>query len=794
VSGPWDRPPNRDAEEAWPSEDVQRAPSDPPSDRWSTDDPWSDRPTDSSSGWAEWPSSIEPPDELVAEEPEPPVSDPWAESWTEDELVPLGPQPDEARAAQEARIAEEPRAPQEPLAQPWMPDRDPWEQLVAHETEGVRDAGAVREAEGGFDAGFGANVRPETVEAPTGFEAPSGDGAPTGFEAPTGLEPLAESGAQADLEAELAREDEVAREILRESMPPAPSGWASEPVPDWLAEPAKPAEPEAPEAPRTEPVVARIEPVVAGWEPDLSGPWGEILDEPAPGLQTEAESELEPELESRIAVEPEPAWFGAPARDVEREPELEALPEPEALPATDSEPAATMEAEAAPEVIAAPAPQLEPEPDWESEAAWRDRPDSTQVFPTSWTPPEPIAPERPLTLEPDAGPIRLSVRDEASLDMGEPEEEELPSTAEQAVPWLIGVILLLAGMVIVLLALIFAGDASLASSGTIPSGGALAELTYGSGLINPTASPTPIPTSRATPTPTPTPPPEYGALEMIYQGRSAAREPIYLLRRNFQTAAEPEVLARDPVLDVRSFAWAPDGTVGAGLLADVLVSIEPGIAKRPLADGISALTFGDDTSTVYAVRVTQDGDNDIATVLAIDFASGDTTELAAPSYARPDITPEEAVAEAQFIDEGGAVRLHWLETDQLRLWVLGGGVWDISPSSGRLTEREGLAVLWGPDGVQRVSVELVDGVTTLGLIDVAQGQLATATVEGRVSHVRWSGSGEQIVFTVGTAGPQDGVLQDLYLWNLNEEPPMRMTATGAAFGAEWRGTQPRWHE
>jgi hypothetical protein len=39
------------------------------------------------------------------------------------------------------------------------------------------------------------------------------------------------------------------------------------------------------------------------------------------------------------------------------------------------------------------------------------------------------------------------------------------------------------------------------------------------------------------------------------------------------------------------------------------------------------------------------------------------------------------------------------------------------------------------------------------------------------------------------------VLQDLYLWDLGEgeDPdPMRITDTGAAFGAEWRGSQPVW--
>ena len=71
-------------------------------------------------------------------------------------------------------------------------------------------------------------------------------------------------------------------------------------------------------------------------------------------------------------------------------------------------------------------------------------------------------------MEPRGGDIRTS------LGSTEPElDDELAedaTTAEQAVPWLIGVILLLAGMVIVLLALIFAGDASLGGgSGATPS-------------------------------------------------------------------------------------------------------------------------------------------------------------------------------------------------------------------------------------------------------------------------------------------------------------------------------------
>jgi len=33
----------------------------------------------------------------------------------------------------------------------------------------------------------------------------------------------------------------------------------------------------------------------------------------------------------------------------------------------------------------------EPEPRWESTPAWPDRGESTQVLPSSWTPPEPVA-------------------------------------------------------------------------------------------------------------------------------------------------------------------------------------------------------------------------------------------------------------------------------------------------------------------------------------------------------------------------------------------------------------------
>ena len=74
---------------------------------------------------------------------------------------------------------------------------------------------------------------------------------------------------------------------------------------------------------------------------------------------------------------------------------------------------------------------------------------------------------------------------------------------------------------------------------------------------------------------------------------------------------------------------------------------------------------------------------------------------------------------------------------------------------------------------------------------------AQTTVTGRVSHLRWSPRGDQVVFTLGRPTSGGGVLQDLYLWNLGEgdNPDSTMiTNTGAAFGAEWRGSQNRWEE
>jgi hypothetical protein len=353
-------------------------------------------------------------------------------------------------------------------------------------------------------------------------------------------------------------------------------------------------------------------------------------------------------------------------------------------------------------------------------------------------------------------------------------------------------------MVIVLLALIFAGDESL---GAVGPGASASESAAPSRSVVPSpsataqASASPAPSASQAAEATSAPAPEFGPLEMVYQGRAAALAPIYLLHHDFTTEEEPATLAQDPSFDVRRFAWARDGRVGAGLLADVLVSIEEGKEKRRLGDGIVTITFGEDTGTVYAVRVTEDGANDVATVLAIDFESGDTDEIASINYPRPDIAGEEALVEAQFADDGGPVRLFWMHSGMLRLWALGAGTWDIDPASGAVTDlEEALPLLWAPGGRERITLSAEEGTTTINRVDMDGDTLSSTSIEGLVSHVRWSSDRERIVFTLGRTASGGGILQDLFLWDLGEDQPVQLTNTGAAFGAEWLGTAPRWED
>ncbi len=924
MSGPWDRPPSPGSDDAtWPSEDLEsRAPDASSPEPWSPDDPWQESRSDPASGWGEWSASPPSPADYAVDAVDLPSSDPWSETWTDDDpildqpppaeapsLAPIADEPEPIPQEPEAvadeltappvepePIAEEPEPAPEPIADAseaegaWEPiPREPertWKPIprepertwapIPREPERVWEPAPVEEpaselaleaapelapeaaAEPGADEAGEADVaiepsQPEPIFSPlsrtteawvpapvaepwgadddrNGMSSSEEKGPPplhpdrsevAGWETVEAAELEAETwGAPprgevivTDVDEEVTPTDaEPAAEMVAETgvdEADIPIAAAEETtalrVPDWLPEPipeprAEVEVEEEPAAAEPEPEAeAEPEPLTPPAEPIVAGPahWWDTA-EPEPAAEAAALADADDEAAA-------PSWR-APEADL-----TESGEPPMATVAWDADveaPAAPIEAPEA-EVAEPAEPEPEPEPDMDVAADEKEdeeppnpfpfldgtwpRGDATEVLPATWEPSPPV-PRKPFVdLDPTPGSVRTSI---ARREGTEAAEE--PTTAEQAVPWLIGIILLLAGMVIVLLALIFAGDSSLGGLGAQPSESALAGAPDASASPSVAASnrpsATPQPSGSGPPTQTPAPLPEYGPLEMVYQGRAAALAPIYLLRHDFTTEDDPQVMAQDPALDVRRLAWAPDGRIGAGLLADVLVSIEPGQEKRRLGDGITTITFGDSGDVVYAVRVTQDGAEDVAHVLAIDFISGDTNELASVSYARPEIAEEPALAEAQFSDDGGTVRLFWMHDDTLRLWALGAGTWQVDPGSGEvLDQEEALPLLWSPDGRRRIAIHFDDGTTRITLTNHSGGTLSETTMTGRISHLRWSRDGERVAFTLGRSAAGGGVLQDLFLWDLEDGvAPMQLTSTGAAFGAEWLGTTPRW--
>jgi WD40 repeat protein len=244
---------------------------------------------------------------------------------------------------------------------------------------------------------------------------------------------------------------------------------------------------------------------------------------------------------------------------------------------------------------------------------------------------------------------------------------------------------------------------------------------------------------------------------------------------------------------IGNYAWSPDGRRGAALISARLVSIEAGKSSRALADGISSVAFAADGQTVYAVRVTAQGTNDRAEVLQINYASGSQRSIGSVSYAHPQIVAETPVKDAQFADDGGAVRVYALSDGRIGLWVLGAGAYIVDPTTGQSSKVANQPRLFSPD--QKRRVELVAGAqdtTTLILRDQADKATSTTVAQGLVSHVRWSPNGSEVVFTLGIASG-GGVRQDLYIWDLTaNKAPAVLTNNGATFGAEWLGTSQSW--
>jgi hypothetical protein len=379
-------------------------------------------------------------------------------------------------------------------------------------------------------------------------------------------------------------------------------------------------------------------------------------------------------------------------------------------------------------------------------------------------------------------------------------ERRRPTTAEQAVPWLIGVVLALIGIVVVLLALIFTGPEGLGVTGSTATPTATPQSSpepsrSGRSIASASASPsTPAPERTDTPTPTPTPAQEYGPLEMVYLGRPSTLAPVYVLRRDFSERGDPRIVAQADE-GVERLSWSPDGRVGAAIIAGRAVALRRGSPARRLVDGVSALTFGWDAETIYAMRVVQVRARDRATLLEIDFVTGASKALGSVTYPHPQIGAEAPLQEAQFIDDGGTVRLYPTADGFVVAWILGApATYRFDPGDGSVVKVSHAPQLWSPDGQKRVaSDERANGTTVLRLRTRGDPEVTSVTVDGLVSHIRWAPGSNEIAFTLGTPGPAGGVHQDLYVWDLRERhDPLALTADGASFGAEWVGTMPNW--
>ena len=495
-----------------------------------------------------------------------------------------------------------------------------------------------------------------------------------------------------------------------------------------------------------------------------------------------------------------PRW---PERDLPREPDRVPPPEPwRPRWQPPFEPPEPEQPEPQPEPP--PGPEPEPDPPREPEPRWSPGggsgwpPEPEQAPPPEPEPPEPEPepephePEREPELQ---GPLTESAPSTTLLggssDDWDPRRDgdrRRPTTAEQAVPWLIGLLLALTGIVVVLLALIFIGPDGVAG---LPSASPSASASVQASVSGvPAASSTPS----ASTTPTATPEPAFGALEMTYLGRETAASPIRLSRRDFSTTTDPVVLAED-ANNVGKYAWAPDGRVGAAIISGRGVAIVAGQELRTLTDPVDTLVFADDSTTLYGLRITRDGANDQAEVLSIDFGSGATEIIATLTYPHPEIIADPALKEAQFADNGGIVRLYVTTDGYLVAWILGApAAYRIDPTDGSFTQidKAKQPVLWSPDRRTRVDVTEKSGTTTLTLTAQDGTARSTVNVTGLVSHIRWAASSNEIVFTLGRL-VGGGVRQDLYVWDMVDgNAPSPLTSNGASFGAEWLGVLQSW--
>ncbi len=477
-----------------------------------------------------------------------------------------------------------------------------------------------------------------------------------------------------------------------------------------------------------------------------------------------------------------------------------AVPAPEPVP---DAPAAVPAPEPVPDAPAPPTAAAAPGPVAAARRSFKPRPQTDAPAPPVEEAPDASAPVADAAPDeaPEDGEVGASLTEAGTpvtrWDRRRMGERRRPTTAEQAVPWLIGVIMALAGILLVMLALIIRSESN-GGSGAVspsPSGSGLAVVP--SADASGSASPAPsLSVEPATPTPVPTPVPQvFGKLEMLYLSRATANAPIYLYRRDFSVDEPAETLARADQ-GVEQYAWSADGQRGVAVIVGRAVALQEGHAARALVDGVTEVAFAPDSSTVYAARVTRDGANDVAQVLAINWESGGQDVIGTATYPHPQVTPDAALKEAQFIDNGGLVRLYPTADGHVILWVLGApATYDIDPASADVIRTTDVPVLESPNGMFRLVLGEGDP-NTLTLTDVDGTARASTEVTGLVSHVRWAPNDSEVAFTVGHLGANGGVVQNLYVWDLVDgKAPTMVTSGGAAFGAEWRGGKVRWvHE
>lgn len=381
---------------------------------------------------------------------------------------------------------------------------------------------------------------------------------------------------------------------------------------------------------------------------------------------------------------------------------------------------------------------------------------------------------------------------EHSWDVKASGNRRRPTAAEQAVPWLIGLVLALAGMLIVLLALIFSSN-----EGLLPAYGAASPSPTPGAAATPRPTPTPAPSIEPTPslapTPTPEPTPAFPPLEIVFMQRTSEAGPIHLFSHDFASSTALVPQARDN-RGVESYDWAPDGAYGIAIVDGNPLALTPGTSARDLGEGFDAITFAPDSATAYAVRATLAGANDRAELLRVDYSSGVVTSLHTWTYPHPTTLQEDVVSEAQFADDGGFERVYVLENGTVVVWVLGAPqVYTFDPETGAVGTTDHMPFLWSPSGQLRIAVTESGSNSRFSVRGMPGDERGALNVTGKVSHVRWSTASNQIVFTLSRAQSGGGVAQDLYVWDLTTgHAAVRLTQDLRSMGGEYRGSPDRW--